>query len=135
MKDMNEFFYIGKVQARGRLIQDIKCLTARFLSQLVGQLDALRFTAGQSVARLSECNITHADVVKDFERPGDFWKGVKKWHGLFHGHAENIGDVFIVEANAQGFFVEAPAATSLAVDKDIGKKTHLFTNLALAGAL
>src|SRR3990170_2070616 len=132
---MDEFFDVGEMEPGGGLIQDVKRLAMRFLAQFVRQLDSLRFAAGKRVARLAEGDVTHADVVEDLERAGDLRKRVKNRHGFFDGHAKNVGDAFLVKPNAQGFFVEARAGASVAVDEHVWKEIHFLADLSLARAL
>ena len=106
MENMNQLFHVDEMQAGGRLVEHVKRRAAGFLAELVGEFDALGFAAGKRVARLAEIDVAHADVVEDFQRPGDFRKGVKKRHGLFHRHAKHVDDIFFVITNAEGFLVE-----------------------------
>src|SRR5215470_8319309 len=106
----------------------------RFFAELIGQLDALSFAAGERVAGLSKRNVPHADVFKDLQRPSDLGKCMKYRHRFFDGHAENIGDGFIIEANGQGFLIKAFAAAGLAIDENVRQKTHFLSDLSLARA-
>ena len=54
VQHFEELLYVGKVQARGRLVKQVESLAGRPLAQLTGQLDALRFAARQRVAALAE---------------------------------------------------------------------------------
>src|SRR5262249_19509343 len=65
MKNVNKFLHIGKVEAGGRLIQNIERFPVRLLAELIGELDSLRFTSGQWVARLSQGDVAHANIVED----------------------------------------------------------------------
>ena len=135
MEDADQFFDVEEVQPGGRLVQDVERRAAGFLAEFVGEFDPLGFAAGERVACLAEIDIPHADVVEHFQRPGDFGKGVEERHRLFDGHAKHVEDIFVVVTNVERLFVETLAVAGVAVDEDIGKKTHLFANLALAGAL
>ena len=103
MENLNQLFHVDEVQTGGRFVEHVKRLAVGFLAELISELDALGFAAGKRVARLAERDVAHADVFKNFKRPGDFRKGMKDRHGFFDGHAKNVADVFVVEANAQAF--------------------------------
>src|SRR5262249_33176968 len=53
MKYVNKFLHVGKVEPRGRLVQNIERFPMGLLAELVGKLDSLSFTSGQRVACLS----------------------------------------------------------------------------------
>src|SRR5690606_38022123 len=49
--------YVAEVKPRGRFVEDIEGAAGRHLRELGGELDALRFTAGQRGCRLAETYI------------------------------------------------------------------------------
>ena len=57
VQDVNELFYVDKMESGGRLIQNIERLPVRLFPQLIGKLDPLRLSAGKRVARLSEGDV------------------------------------------------------------------------------
>src|ERR1700709_1932213 len=56
-----ELFHVGRMQARRRLIEDIKGSAALGTLQLGGELYALRLTTGKLGRRLSEPDIPQPD--------------------------------------------------------------------------
>src|SRR5262245_66402697 len=125
MKNENEFFDVGEVKAGGGFVQYVECFSMRLFTQLVSQLDSLCFPAGKRIARLAECNVSHAYVVKDLERRRDRGKSVEKRHGLFHGHAKNVSDVPIVVADAEGPLIKAVDGASVAIAEKMAKESTL----------
>ena len=75
VQDVDQLLDVGEVQAGGRLVEDVERRAARFLAELVGELDALRFAAGERVAALAEGEVAEADVVEQAQRPGDLGNG------------------------------------------------------------
>src|SRR5262245_41837692 len=132
MKNVNKFLYIGKVEAGGRLIQNIERFPVGLLAELIVELASLLFTSGQCVARLSQGDVAHANIVADLECPRVFWNCLQASHGLFNAHAKNSGDIFVVVTNAERLFVETLAAADLTIPENIRQKTHLLANLSLS---
>src|SRR5262249_194911 len=115
-------------------IQNIERFPVGLLAELIGELDSLRFTSGQCVARLSQGDVAHANIVEDLEWPRDFWNCVKERHALFYGHPENIAHIFTVATNAELFFIKTLPPADLTIHEDIRQKTHLFPNFSLSRA-
>lgn len=57
------------MQTRGGLVEDVHRATGGPLLQFGGELDALRFTTGQSRSRLTQSDIAQADVDQRLEVP------------------------------------------------------------------
>src|SRR5712691_434449 len=83
---------VREVQAGGRLVEDVEGTPAGLLRQLVGELDALRFAAGERVARLAEGQVAEADVVEDLEAAGDLRVRREERRRLLDRHTEHVGD-------------------------------------------
>src|SRR6185436_121275 len=64
-----QFGDVVKMQAGCRLIEDVQHAIAGMRREMRGDLDSLRLTTGQRRCRLSETQITKADLVKDLQAP------------------------------------------------------------------
>ena len=62
---------VGEVQAGGRLVENIERLAGRSPTQLGGELDPLRLTAGERRRGLAEANVAHPHVAQGFEALAD----------------------------------------------------------------
>src|SRR5262245_53106592 len=125
MEHGDEALDVGEVQTGRGLVQDVEGTPPGFLRQLVGELDALRFAAGERVARLAEREVAEADVVEYGQRPRDRGVRGEERARLLHGHGEDVGDAALREADSERLLGEAPPAAHVAVDEEVGQKRHL----------
>ena len=72
VQDLDQAVDIRDVQAGGRLIEDIDSLPGVAAGQFIGQLDALRFAAGQRRGGLAQLDITEADFLQSLQFAGNF---------------------------------------------------------------
>ena len=77
---------VSEMQTGGGFIEHIKSLAARLLGQFIGQLDPLRLTAREGVARLAQGNIPHANVGEQTQRAGNLGHTVKEGGRLLDRH-------------------------------------------------
>src|SRR5882724_9341877 len=59
---VEQFADVVEVQAGGGLVEQIESLAGLTLTEFPGQLDALRFSAGERHSRLPEMNVSQADI-------------------------------------------------------------------------
>lgn len=78
VQDLDQAVDIRDVQAGGRLIEDIDSLPGVAAGQFIGQLDALRFAAGQRRGGLAQLDITEADFLQSLQFAGNFGMLAKK---------------------------------------------------------
>ena len=71
MEHFEQFLHILKVQACGRLIEDIEGAAGGAFGEFLGKLDALGFAAGQRCRLLADFDIAEADLVQRVEFAGD----------------------------------------------------------------
>src|SRR5580765_7558877 len=62
LQNIEQLADIVEVQPRGRLVKQIKGASSLFPAQLLGQLDALRFSSGESRRGLPQMNVTEPYV-------------------------------------------------------------------------
>ena len=126
---------IGKVQAGGRLVEQVQRLAGAFFHQLAGQLDALSLAARERGRRLAELQIVEPDVVQRLQLVANLGNVFEVGQRLLHVHFEHFGDRFALEANLQRFAIEAVPLAHRAGDPHVGQKIHfeLVRAVALAG--
>ena len=120
------------MQAGGRLVEDVKRATGRAPREFLGELDALRLTAGESRRRLAEVNVIEADVAQRFELLPDRRNRTEKLDRVEHGHVEHLGNILALVLNLERVAIVAFAAADLAGDVNVGQKMHLDANDAVA---
>ena len=116
---------IGKMQAGGRLIEDVNGAPGGLLGQLGGELDALRFAAGKRGAALPEPHVAEPHVLQREQLVGNLRDIAKEARGLIHRHIEHVGDVLALVSDLERLAIVAPAVADLALHIDVGQKVHL----------
>ena len=121
-EDANEAAGVAGVQANGRLVEHVAGADeAR--AQTGGELDALRFAAGERRREAIERQVIEPDIVKEFETLADFDEDFLGDGGLFGRkceraeefvrlgdvHLDDLGDVLAAHANVERFLAEARA--------------------------
>ena len=67
----DQFLDVGRMQAGGRLVEDVEILAALGALQFGGQLDPLGLAAGKLGGRLTQPQIAQADLAHHVQRPGN----------------------------------------------------------------
>ena len=130
LQHFDEFVHICSVESDRGFIEHIKgsaCGTAR---QFLGEFHPLGFPTGKGGGRLPDADISQPDFLQQAEFVHHGWESFE-----FNSHVEYIGDIVFLEADLQGFAVEALAMADIAWDIDIRQELHFdaqFT-LSLAG--
>ncbi len=125
---------VGKVQTRGRLVEQVQRLSGALLDQLAGELDPLRFAAREGRGGLAEFQIVEPHVVQRLQLVSHLGDILKMLQGLLHVHLEHVGDVLALEANLQRLAIEAVAFAHRAGHPDVGQEVHLQLVRAVAFA-
>ena len=92
VEDAQQFIHVGKVQAGGRLVEDVEGAARAAAAEFFGQLDALGLAAGQSGGGLAELDVAEAHVVQGLKHAahgGDVRKEVERFLDF---HVQNVGD-------------------------------------------
>src|SRR5690606_18320611 len=118
-------FDVGEVQPRGRLVQDVEGATGAGPRQLPGELDALRFAAGQGGGGLPDLQIPEPDVGERLQAARDGRVRGELLEPFTNAHRQRVGDGRALVGHAQGRLVEAPSVAFVAGDVDVGEKMHL----------
>ena len=126
---------VGAVQPGGRLVQDVEGVPALGSLELGGELHPLCLTSGQLGGRLSEAEISEADVDQCRERAHDVELAVEEVVGLLDAHGEDLRDVAAAPGDLQraGLVAGAVAVGALGVDRGEEEQLHHDGSFALAG--
>ena len=89
VEDFDEKSNIVEVQACRRLIKNQERLLAGLANEVVDELEALGFAAGEGIDRLAEAQVVETDLAEKLQRGGDFFLGIEgfeKCDRLGSGH-------------------------------------------------
>src|SRR5208283_3839628 len=86
-QDVDEALGVARVQADGGLVQNVKC-TDKMRTQRRGQLDALRFPAGESGGQAVEGEVVEADFVEKLQAGANLFQNFIGDFGLRFGKAQ-----------------------------------------------
>ncbi len=120
------------MQAGGRLVQDVQRVAGVPLGQFLGQLDALRFAAGQRRRVLTEADVGQPDVDQRLQLARDDRDVAEEIGGVLDRHLQNVIDVLAFVADLQRLAVVALAAADVAGHVDVRQEVHLDLDHAVA---
>src|SRR6185312_6437678 len=135
VQHLQELGDVVKVQARGWLVEDIQRAAGGALTQLLGELDALRLAAGERRRLLADMDVVEADAVQERQHVAHARHRLEELERLFHRHVEHVGDRLALEQYLERLAVVALALADVASDVDVGQEVHLDLDdaVALAG--
>jgi hypothetical protein len=133
-EDPEEATHVFEVEAGGRLVEDVDGAAGGPLPQLRGELDPLRFTAGEGGGGLAEADVAETDVDEGLEVPGDRGLVGEELERVLDGEVEDLGDVLALEGDVEGVAVVPGAFAHLAGDVHVGEEVHLDLDGPVPGA-
>src|SRR5439155_15985698 len=110
-----------EMQARRRLVQDVKGAPRVALGQLGGELHPLRLAARQGRRRLAQGDVPESYVVQELQFRPDARLVLEELQRLGDRQAEHVGDRLSFISDLQRLAVVAPALAHLARDVDVGR--------------
>ena len=113
-----------KVQAGGGFVEDVEGAAGVALGQLAGQLDPLRFTAGEGGGALPQGDIGQTDIRQRLQFAFQYRHGTEKRQRVLHRHFQHLEDVAVFVFHLQGFAVVAMAFADIAAHVNVGKEVH-----------
>ena len=125
---------VGHMQAGGRLVEDIDGLPGIAAGQLIGQLDALRFTARKRRGCLTQLDVAKADLLQRLQLACDLRNVGEKYAGLLHRHVQHVGDGLVLVLDLERFTVVALALADVTGHVNIRQKVHFNRQDAAAFA-
>ena len=125
---------VRRVQARGRLVEQVQGVSAGHSLQLGGQLDALALPAGELGGGLTQSQVPQAHLLQGVERAGRGRQPGEVRDGSVDGEPEHLADVESVPRHLEGLRVEPGAVTHRARPVAAGQEQQLHGDEALARA-
>ena len=86
VKHVEQLANVVKMQAGGRLVQDVERLARPLLDQLAGQLDPLGLAAGKRRRGLAQLDVIETDIVQRLKHPGNLGDVGEMLEGLLDVH-------------------------------------------------
>ena len=120
-----ELVYIGKMETRCRLIEDVEGPACIPLGEFPRELDPLGLSAGQGCRCLAEADVPQTDVIQDLQFALDVGDGVKEFHGLGDRHFQNVGNALALVFDLQGVPVVPFSLAHITDYVDIRQELHL----------
>src|SRR5260221_6353929 len=123
LQNLDEALRVARVEADGWLIENVE-RADEMRAERRGELDALRFAAGESGGETVEGEVVKADFVEELEATANFFEDFvgdgflhfgklqrrEKDARFFYGEFADFGDGFVCDANGTGFGAQARAA-------------------------
>ncbi len=132
VQDLDQLVHIGSMQPDRWFVQHVQGAAGGAAGQLLRQLDALGFAAGQRGAGLPDLDVAQTHFLQKLELVLHVREGGEFLQRLVDGHVEDVGDAVTLELDLQGLAVEARAVAHVAWDVDVGQELHLDAQLALS---
>ena len=132
VQNVEQLAHIVEMQSGGRLVQQIKSFSGLALAEFAGELDALGFASGERDGRLTEVNVSQADVDQGLQLLLDLRNVFENLEHVRYGHFEQVGDGIAVVADRQRFVVVAASAADFALHVNVGQEIHFDAALAFA---
>src|SRR6266545_788193 len=107
MQDFKQAVNVFKVQAGGGLVEQVERASGLPLAQLSRQLDALRLAAAEGHRRLTEVNVSQADVNQGLQLLAGLREVLQHAERFADGGVEQVGDGVALVAHRQRLAVVA----------------------------
>ena len=127
VEDFDEKRDIVEVQACRRLVEDQERLLAGLADEVVDELEALGFAAGEGVDRLAEAEVVEAHLAEKFQWGSDFFLGIerfKKCDRLGGGHFQNLVDRFSADLDFEKGRAETGSIAFRTAQEEVAEELH-----------
>ena len=132
VEDFQEFADILEMEARGRFIQNVEGVAGGAAGKFLGELDPLRFAAGQGRGLLADLDIAKAHFGEHRHLVADGRDGLEEFDRVLDRHVQHVGDRLALELHLQRFAIVACAVAYVACHIDVGQEVHLDLEHAVA---
>ena len=126
---------VVEVEAGGGFVEDEEYgLFGDALDEEGGELDALRFAAGEGAGGLAEGEVAEAHLLQ-WHQPLVYAAGlvaVEECHRLVDGHLQHLADVLAIVEHFEGFFLVARTVTLVADEVYVAHELHADGDFAFA---
>ena len=126
---------VRRVQAGGRLVEDVEGAAGGAAAQFLGQFDPLGLATGEGHRTLAQGDVAQADVDDGLQPVLDGRHVLEEVQCLLHRHGEDFGNGPALVTDVQGLLVVAFALAALAGDVQVRQEVHGDADdaVALAG--
>ena len=131
MEHVQQLLNVGKVQAGGRLVQDVDRVAGGDAGQFLGQFHPLRLAAGECGRALAQFDVAQPHVGQRLHNALYLGYVGKKRQRFLHVHVQHVGDVLALVADLQRLAVETFPLAHVARHPHVGQKVHLHFLLAV----
>src|SRR5262249_19159058 len=125
---------VGEMESRGGLVEDEEGVRPRLVSEVRGELQALRLAAGKRREWLADAQVVEPDVDQGLEPAAHLGNAGEGRERLRHGEIEHLADGAALPACLEDLGLEAGAVALGTGHVDVGEELHLDPLEALAGA-
>ena len=123
-QDVDEQFDIGKMEAGRGLVEEVERAAGLAATEFGRQFDALGLTPGKGIGRLSEAQVSEADLRQGFQFFLKCRHVPEERTCLLDGHFEHVRYVAAAVSYLEGLAIEPAAAADLAGHEDVREKVH-----------
>ena len=127
VEDFDEERDIIEVEACRRLVEDQECLLAGLANEVVDELEALGFAAGEGIDRLAEAQVVETHLAEKFQRGGDFFLGIEgfeKCDRLGGCHFQNLVDGFSAHLDFEKGRAETGSIAFRTAQEEVAEELH-----------
>jgi len=122
---LQQFADVVKVQASGRFVEDEQRHALGLTGKVGRELDPLGLASRQGSRRLSQAQVTEADIPNHLELSDERRLGRKEGDRLLHGHVEDVVDILPSGGDLEDLLLETRPLAFFADQFDVGEKLHL----------
>src|SRR2546429_2777601 len=119
------------MQSRRWFVEHVEDALVVGAAEMRGELQALRFSAGERCRRLSETQVAESNFVQDSEFGNNLWNIDEKRQGLANRQLQYFVNILPVIADFQNAALEARASALFADEFNVRQKLHLHGDRAV----
>ncbi len=124
VQDIQQHLDIGKVETRGRFVQEVQRLAGTAFDQFACQLDPLRFAAGECGGGLTQFEVVEPHIVQRLQLVADQRNVFEMVKCFLDIHLQHIGDRLAFVLHLQRFAIKPMSAADGAGDPHGGQEVH-----------
>src|SRR5437016_5603538 len=119
------------MQSRRRLVENVEDALIVGATQVRGELQSLRFSAGERCCRLSETQVAEANFIQHSELGNNLRNIDEKSQGLADRQLQYLVNILPVIPHLQNATLEARASALFADEFNVRQKLHLHGDRAV----
>ena len=134
-ENLEQFLDVREMKPGRRFVEQVEGAAGGLAGEFRGELHPLGLTSGKCRGRLTEPEVTEANLLKHLQLSVDLGNSAEEPCRLIDREFQDVGDILSLVGDLQGLAVEAPSAAEFAGDKNIRQKVHLDADHPVALAL